>query len=105
MNTLILTLLLAAAPGPPQVKLEWKVKTQGDVYGCLVYRALRREGPFVRVSPAIVRVPEGEAGASQPLSFVDTSVERGKQYFYYLDVVRTSGAKERLSPVISKTVE
>jgi hypothetical protein len=96
---------LASPPEAPKVTLTWKVKGGADVYGCLVYRSARREGPFVRVSPRILRLPSGAAAGSRQLSFIDTKVEKGKTYYYYLDIVRDSGVKERFSPVLSKTVE
>ena len=61
-SLLSLTLLLMSLAGPqeaPRVTLTWKVKGGQDVYGCLVYRAGRREGPFLRVSPRILRLPPG----------------------------------------------
>ncbi len=105
LGTVLLALGLGAPPEAPKVTLTWKVKGGQDVYGCLVYRAARREGPFLRVSPRIVRLPEGTAEDVRELSFTDTQVAKGKTYYYYLDIVRTSGVKERFSPVVSKTVE
>ncbi|HLA79321.1 MAG TPA: hypothetical protein VJU18_17220 [Vicinamibacteria bacterium] len=101
----VLLMSLAGAREAPSVTLTWKVKGGQDVYGCLVYRAGRREGPFLRISPRILRLPPGSGEDARDLSFVDTRVEKGKTYYYYLDIVRDSGTKERFSPVLSKTVE
>jgi len=89
---------------PPQVVLRWTASQEDGVYGYLVYRADRRAGPFRRVNREIIHVQRGQPEAAGAYRFVDTAVEPGRTYFYYLDVVSMGGLKQRLSGVISKEV-
>ena len=90
-------------PGIREARLTWQAVSEESTYGYLVYRADRREGPFRRVSSAIIRVPV--EGAKLPVyTFVDTAVAPGKTYFYYLESVTRAGKKTRLSGVVAKTI-
>ena len=92
-----------AETDPPTAVLHWQARNEKGVYGYLVYRAERREGPFLRISREIVHVPP-EAPDVGSYEFVDRDVEPGRTYYYTLDVVRTTGHKSRFSGVLSKTV-
>jgi hypothetical protein len=87
----------------PQATLEWKAAKEEGVYGYLVYRATEREGPYLRVGPEIVHVSR-EPGEVHSYRFVDSTVDAGKTYYFYLDKVATTGEKTRFSGVVSKTV-
>jgi len=90
-------------PGIREARLTWQAVSEESTYGYLVYRADRREGPFRRVSPSVIKVPA--EGAKLPAySFVDTDVVPGKTYFYYLESVTRAGKKARLSGVVAKTI-
>lgn len=100
---------VAAAPPPqaapaagPEVRLRWQATSESDIYGYIVYRSARREGPFRRVSREIVR----KKGGPGPNAYVwvDAAVEPDRTYYYYLDTVSLSGKKTRFSPVQQKVV-
>lgn len=80
------------------IVLRWQARQQRDVYGYIVYRATRREGPYLRASADIV--PKRLNG-----SYVwrDRGLEPGVTYFYYVDAVSTGGLKTRFSGVLQKT--
>ena len=81
--------------------LSWTAESEQGVYGYLVYRAEERDGPFLRVNETIVRVPADEAERHE-YTWVDSDVEPGKVYHYYLDAVSTEGVKQRFSGILSR---
>lgn len=101
----------AAQPAPTAtaalsaaVVLEWSARNEEGVYGYLVYRSLRREGPYRRVNADIIHARHAPPPATSSYHFADTEVEPGRTYYYYLDTVSQSGLKQRLSGVIAKEV-
>lgn len=92
----------AAAEAPraraEPVVLRWRARQQQDVYGYLVYRSTRRDGPYRRTSAEIVH----RRGSGRYV-WRDRDVEPGVTYYYYLDAVSTSGRKSRFSGVQEKT--
>jgi hypothetical protein len=86
------------------VVLQWSARNEEGVYGYLVYRSFRREGPYRRINPEIIHARHDEPPASSSYRFADTEVEPGRTYYYYLDTVSESGIKQRLSGVITKEV-
>ena len=94
---------LNAEEGAPAVTLRWKARAEKNVYGYLVYRSDRREGPFIRIS-AIVPVAGGEPESVHAYTYRDENVAPGKTYYYYLDLLTVEGLKTRFSGVISRRV-
>ena len=106
-TSLVLGLALAAeAPRETdrQSVLKWQARDERGVYGYVVYRAERREGPYRRISCQIIRVAPRADGVGE-YAYVDRDVRAGASYFYYLDTVGLDGRKRRFSGVISKTVD
>lgn len=98
----------AAAPpvagsAPRQAVLRWVARDETDVYGYLVYRSPRREGPYTRVKARVVPVV-ADGATEHAYELVDRNVEAGATYFYYLDVVTRSGSKKRFSGVVEKRI-
>jgi hypothetical protein len=92
------------AEASAEVVLEWSARNEEGVYGYLVYRSLRREGPYRRVNPEIIHSRNAIPPATSSYRFVDREVEPGRTYFYYLDTISQSGLKQRLSGVITKEI-
>jgi hypothetical protein len=94
----------ATAAASAEVVLEWSARNEEGVYGYLVYRSLRREGPYRRINADIIHARHVPAPAISSYRFVDREVETGRTYYYYLDSVSQSGLKQRLSGVIEKEI-
>ena len=91
---------------PPQVRLSWKARNETTIFGYIVYRSNREEGPFRRVSPQIHRVPlRPDADHDGSYEFIDRDVRRGETYFYHVGIVGVDGHKRPFSKIISKTVD
>lgn len=104
--------LLAGAPAvaaadSPANKLSWKVTDEKGVFGYIIYRAERREGPFLRVSPAIIRKPPAEPATTTAgtYRYADNSVQPGLVYYYFIDVISEGGRKQRLSGIMARKTE
>jgi fibronectin type 3 domain-containing protein len=93
-----------AAGSLPEVVLQWTARSEEGVYGYLVYRSHRREGPYRRINPEIIHARHAPPPATSSYRFVDAEVESGRTYYYYLDTVSNGGLKQRLSGVITKEV-
>jgi hypothetical protein len=92
------------APSDPSITLTWSARNEGTVYGYLIYRAERRQGPFLRINHDIVRVDETATDETvSRYRWVDTTVTPGATYYYYLDTVSLQGRKSRFSGVLKKT--
>ena len=89
-------------PGERRARLTWEAKQEKDTYGYLVYRSDRREGPFRRMNPEILRVSAGPG--PHVYTYVDEQVEPGHTYYYYLESMGRGGTKSRLSGVMAKVI-
>lgn len=98
------------APRPPQQKdaeaprntLTWTARQESTVYGYLVYRSGKREGPFRRVSPQVIRALAGPD--AHTYSWADLAVVAGETYFYYVEALDHGARRHPLTGVVSKTV-
>jgi hypothetical protein len=106
----------SAARELPEAVLSWQARNERGVYGYLVFRADKAEGPFLRASKDIIHVVDDDSGNSgdpdraegsdvRSYTYVDRDVESGRTYYYTLDIVQNSGQKRRFSGVVSKTVD
>jgi hypothetical protein len=89
-------------PGERRARLVWNATQEDQTYGYVVYRAERREGPFLRANARVV--PVGTGPAPGAYAYEDDTVEPGRSYFYYLESVSKGGAKTRLSGVVTKII-
>jgi len=91
-----------SSPSGARNTLNWQAGTEEGIFGYLIYRSDKREGPFRRLNERIVRVPH-DRQPTHDYSWVDDAVESGKTYYYYLDAVTVSGVKQRFSGIIDRT--
>ena len=108
--SILLFVAAAAAVGAsspeeaPSATLNWQARQEGQIYGYLIYRSEKREGPFRRINRTIVHANAADGDTVESYRFVDRDVEPGKTYYYYLDTLGGDGKKKRLSGVMAKTV-
>jgi len=82
---------LKAVPGPGRVDLDWNDSDGDDLHGYEVNRSFTRDGEFVRIS--------GETPLSES-EFVDSAVESGKTYQYYVTAVDIWGRVSLPTPTL-----
>ena len=109
-NALLIALSIVALSGSTNasepVVLHWQIKPNPDVFGFNIYRASNRAGPYVRVNKNLLGAGMAfNNGSTNEVRFEDTAVASGGTYYYYVDVVKRTGLSERLTGVLTKTVE
>lgn len=85
----------------PKNTLKWSTASEVDNFGYDVYRGDGPDGPFTRIT----KQPLPGAGTTDmpsKYSFVDTEIEAGKTYYYYVESISMGGVRERFTPVIKK---
>jgi len=84
---------VAATPVTGGASIVWRMAPEPDAAGYQVERATRREGPYTRLTAALV--PAGTP------AFTDTAAAAGARYFYRVRAVDRSGnASEPSNPAI-----
>jgi fibronectin type 3 domain-containing protein len=94
----------SAQPAPPATAvpysntIRWSTASEDDNFGFDVYRAESEDGPFVRLTETPI---EGGGNTDEPrfYSFVDDTIDPSRTYYYYVESISMSGARERFTPV------
>lgn len=90
-------------PAPPNPNplgyrniLRWETAWEKDNAGFDVYRSEHQQGPFERITakpvPGAVEAQEKHA-----YMFEDTGIDPAKEYFYYVESIKTNGERVRLT--------
>lgn len=78
---------------PGKVRIRWKTESQDENYGFNIMRADKEGGPYKKVNTSIIP-GEGSTNIPKEYCFEDTTVERGKVYYYHIEAISTAGVKE-----------
>ena len=79
--------------------LKWTTASEVENFGFDIYRGDLEEGPFEKMTEDPL---PGAGTTDEPQSYLweDFEIERGKDYFYYIESISMSGVRERFSPII-----
>lgn len=97
-GTSVLSVPLAGtglAPLAHSVDITWDPSTSTTLQGYNVYRGTVSGGPYSKISPTL---------ATSTLLFTDTTPVSGKQYFYVVTAVDTSGTESAASSQVAVTI-
>lgn len=83
------------APLAHSVDVAWDASSSATLQGYNVYRSTVSGGPYTKISPIL---------ATSTLLFTDTTPVSGKQYFYVVTAVDTSGAESSASTQVAVTI-
>jgi hypothetical protein len=88
----LVVIVVTALTPPPSVIIQWSTASELNTAGFNVYRGENQDGPFTQVNTELI------PASTDPLVggsyvFTDTNVVAGKNYYYKLEDVETSGAK------------
>lgn len=96
----LLTAWAVYALSNPTVIVRWSTATEFETAGYAVYRGESPEGPFEKISDALIPAA-GDPISGGDYEFVDREVEPGVTYYYMLEEVELSGGTNREGPVVS----
>ena len=97
-GTTVLSVPLAGtglAPLAHSVDIAWDASTSATLQGYNVYRSTVSGGPYSKISPTV---------AASTLLFTDTTPVSGKQYFYVVTSVDSSGVESAASTQVAVTI-
>ena len=97
-GTTVLSIPLAGtglAPLAHSVDIAWDASTSATLQGYNVYRSTVSGGPYTKISPTV---------ATSTLLFTDTTPISGKQYFYVVTAVDSSGTESAASIQAAVTI-
>ena len=77
------------------VDIAWDASTSATLQGYNVYRSTVSGGPYSKISPTV---------ATSTLLFTDSTPVSGKQYFYVVTAVDTSGLESAASTQVAVTI-
>ncbi|MBM3128543.1 MAG: hypothetical protein FJ009_07945 [Chloroflexi bacterium] len=90
--------LIACAPAPARIVVQWTTATEINTAGFNVYRAERAEGPYAKLNAQLI--PASDALIGGKYQYADTTVVAGRTYYYQLEDVEYGGATARHGPII-----
>ncbi len=80
------------------VLLSWATASEVNTAGFNIYRSEKRDGPYTQINSQLIPTSsDNVAGAKY--QYQDTTVERGKTYYYQLEDVELGGTIKRHDPV------
>lgn len=91
--------------------LHWTSKDEKGVYGYIIYRSAKADGPFLRINKRIVpairpKSPVSGEGARLPIEnryeFKDVSADPAQTYYYSIDAVSRTGLSKQLTRPIRR---
>lgn len=90
----------AAEPAEPiSNTLRWSTASEVDNFGFDVYRGDSEDGPFERITETPL-AGAGTIDTPSEYEFVDTTIEPGREYFYYVESISLAGVREQFTPII-----
>ncbi|KAA3612230.1 MAG: T9SS C-terminal target domain-containing protein [Calditrichaeota bacterium] len=94
-NAVQLVNFSASALAASGVTLHWVTANEIDNFGYNILRSIRRDDGYVPINAELIK-PDGSGN----YSFVDVTAVAGERYYYKLEDVSYSGAKEVHGPVV-----
>jgi hypothetical protein len=93
------TLVPDGSPG--KVRVRWATESQDNVFGFNVMRTTTEGGPYAKINRSVI---PGEGTTNLPMSYcyLDTTAERGKTYWYYIEEVTLDGQRKAIEETKGK---
>jgi len=81
------------------VNLSWETANQIDMIGFNVLRQAPGESSPEQINEEMIEVYQPGSSMGDVFGFVDTDVEFGSEYQYWIEVIEISGLTSRFGPV------
>ena len=91
-----------AIPTDSAVILKWRTESEVDNLGWDIYRSEKKDGKFIKINDELIP-GAGNSAMPNTYQFVDKTVVKGRQYYYYLEDIDIAGMRNKSSIIpISK---
>ena len=90
----------AEEPAEHKNTLKWKTASELENFAYDVYRGDSEDGPFERISAEPIP-GAGTTDETSAYQFVDDTIDPYQQYWYYVESISLSGARERFTPIFA----
>lgn len=79
-------------------RIRWQTASEVDNFGYDIYRGLKEEGPFEKITKTPI---PGHGTTDEPSTYEywDTEIEEGVEYWYYVESISIQGERERFTPI------
>lgn len=88
------------APHPEWLRnrIKWQTASEVDNFGYDIYRGLKEEGPFEKIT--VTPLPgHGTTDEPSQYEYYDEKIEEGVEYWYYVESISIQGDREKFTPV------
>ncbi len=79
---------------PPSVTVQWDTETEINTAGFNLYRSESEKDDYILINETLID-SEGNSVSGASYEYVDSSVERGKTFYYLLEEVQIDGQVNR----------
>jgi hypothetical protein len=102
LTTLLVSRSVACASfQQTKLTIHWTTASELDIIGFNLYRSETPDGEFIQVNTLLIPAsPDAVVGGQY--TFVDSSVSRGKTYYYQLETIDRQGNSSRSQTIILK---
>ena len=94
---LLLTTLLSGCSAP--VRVTWKTETEMNTAGFNLYRGTSPDGPFDTKVNAQLIPPSSDPLTGKEYTYLDTTAQGGRTYYYQLQEVERDGTINKFGPI------
>jgi hypothetical protein len=89
----------SASPASGDIRLDWQTVSEADNLGFNIYRATAADGPRTRLNADLIPSQVSGDPLNNTYQFVDTAVQPGITYYYWLEDMDMYGISQYQGPV------
>jgi len=91
-----------AAGAPLENVVKWTTASEQDAFGFDIFRGDAESGPFTKLTATPV-LGAGTTDETNVYKYSDKAIERDRTYWYYIELISTSGGREKITPAWAST--
>jgi len=95
----LISIVSLAKEEPLQNTLRWSTASEVDNFGFDIYRSTSEDGQFELLNEKPL-LGKGTSDVPTDYAYVDTTIEEGVVYYYFVESIAMDGKRERFTPIM-----